>query len=66
MIINVDRINAITPHSEQRAAFTQDINAEISEGKLEKLFYQIWAHVEDTQLNQWLECEGYQLIKKEA
>jgi hypothetical protein len=66
MIINVDRINAITPHSEQRAAFTQDINAEISEGKLEKLFYQIWAYVEDMQLNQWLEQEGYQLIKKEA
>lgn len=64
MIINVDRINAITPHSEQRAAFTQDINAEISEGKLEKLFYQIWAYVEDMQLNQWLEQEGYQLIKK--
>lgn len=63
LVINVEKINGIEPHCEQRRPFTQDINTTIEPHQLQALFYKIWAEVGDDILKEWVGMEGYQLIK---
>ena len=65
MILNFNKINSITPHLEQRAMSTLDIDVELSEEKAEKLFYKLWSEFGDHSFKQWVKAEGFELIKKE-
>lgn len=65
MILNINKINSITPHSEQSDIFTLDVDVELSEGKAEKLFYKLWSEFGDQTMEKWLNTEGYVFRKIE-
>ncbi len=63
MIIEVEKIDKIEPHLVMRAPSNLDIHVTLSEGLTERLFYKIWAEIEDEKLREWLNREGYDLVK---
>ena len=64
MKINVTSISEIEPNLEYRKPSTLTVEAHLTEYQMQQLFYQLWEDVGDEILNDWLKCEGKQMIEK--
>ena len=62
MKINVQSIDGVESQIEQRAPATLIVNAHLTKSQLQTLFYQIWEHVGDDILQEWLNAEDKKMV----
>lgn len=58
MKINVQSIDGVEPQIEMRAPATLVINAHITKGQMQRIFYQIWEEVGGEILKEWINSEN--------
>lgn len=60
--IIINRLKNVTPEYVMRQESDLKLEVEMTEGRLETLFYKIWAEVGDEKLTEWIRRENYNLV----